>query len=381
MSGVRQTPEGSLEPCEAQGCDQCNFEKKKMCRGCEKGFVGSPDEGDANFVACQPCKQAKTCAICDGDLETCLHCKLGYTLASEGVCMESVNHHKCKSQEYDSMTGVCQDCLYDLTDVKTRNNYSWSTTLGTCIHSCPPQCQTCEDEDLCETCKPGFRWDQNLSDCIPCGVKDCLNCFEHPYTCLQCFDGYYFSFSTRKCEKCHQSCATCSGPKPRDCQKCFLDQFLQKIRYERENLVTERRKQEILRKHKDFQHHDMLNSGIFHYKFDRYCLAKCLDPEKVRRKGSPNYKLTDPDLKESVWVEQLTDVAKGSAECVELAMSHPDDRTVKLGDVKADWDYASQGDNEKKKLAEARVVWGNEIGEVPGEESGRDFFEDGSGDL
>lgn len=180
MSGVRQTPEGSLEPCEAQGCDQCNFEKQKMCRGCEKGFVGSPDEGDANFVSCHVCKQAKTCAICDSDLESCLQCKLGYELTSDGVCMESVSHHKCKSQEYDSMTGVCLDCLYDFTDVKTRNNYSWSTILGTCIHSCPPRCQTCEDEDLCETCKPGFRWDQNELDCTPCGVKDCLNCFEHP---------------------------------------------------------------------------------------------------------------------------------------------------------------------------------------------------------
>ena len=67
---------------------------------------------------------------------------------------------------------------------------------------CNEECYSCKKDDLnfCLSCK-GIRYmHPHLPKCL-----------------LKCPDGYYGSNSTNKCEKCHDTCASCSGPLINNC--------------------------------------------------------------------------------------------------------------------------------------------------------------------
>lgn len=234
---------------------------------------------------------------------------------------------------------------------------------------CPARCESCMEEGKCETCYYGYRFDYEVDDCVECKVKNCMNCYENLNTCLQCLPGLYFSFKTRKCEPCSENCLMCSGPKSRDCQKCALNKKMQRFSYERNSLVIEKRKQQILLKYPEYQHQSMLLSSIFHYTFDTYCTDQCYSINDIRES------YTDEE-NNNLYIQNINHVDKKFNDCTEIRMNHPEDRFVDIGGIRSDWDYASQQDHQAKLKKAKENRYGNEYGEVSESQEKRDFFID-----
>ena len=68
----------------------------------------------------------------------------------------------------------------------------------------------------CNLCLPCLRY-RASGTCERCLVPGCKNCYEHRSVCIECLQGFYFSFLTKNCQPCHKSCAVCSGPQKNDC--------------------------------------------------------------------------------------------------------------------------------------------------------------------
>lgn len=247
-------------------------------------------------------------------------------------------------------------------------NYQYSEFDKKCIE-CPVMCESCLEEGICLTCYYGYKFDTEQNDCIECKVKNCMNCYESVDTCLQCIEGFYFSLKTKKCEPCHEDCLLCSGPKPRDCQKCSLIKNMQKFSYERDNLVMEKRKQQILKQYPEFQHQNMLLGSIFHYSFDKYCVDICHTIDDIRSNYSEKQN-------QDSYIQYINHVDKGYNECAEIRMNHPEDQFIDIGNVRADWDYASQQDHQAKLKKSREIQYGNQFGQIPEIQEKRDLFID-----
>ncbi|ESU37581.1 Variant-specific surface protein [Giardia duodenalis] len=179
-----------------------SLDKRSCLASCpkgQKGIQGSPssthscvcDDGsylkDGKCVGCT----VENCAECDES--SCKKCKYGYTL-SDSQCVAT----KCKD----------------------------------------PNCDTCEDRDVCTKCTDDNSLDPHglcvkdclgsagyykatvggVSRCVACTLGNCAVC-ESESKCKACRDGFYVEGSGG-CRPCSSECATCSGPASGDCTSC-----------------------------------------------------------------------------------------------------------------------------------------------------------------
>ncbi|EFO61694.1 High cysteine membrane VSP-like protein [Giardia lamblia P15] len=204
--------------CEMKGdalqCLECrdlylSLDKKSCMVSCPDGQVGAFDSSSKSFVCacddglylkdggCVKCT-IENCAECDE--AKCSKCRYGYTLSND-QCAET----KCKD----------------------------------------PNCDACENRDVCTRCSNDHSLDQNglcvkdcLSSagyykatvgdvlrCVACTLGGCAVC-ESADKCTTCRDGFYPNGSGG-CKACNPACATCSGPEAGDCTSCPAKRRLQ----------------------------------------------------------------------------------------------------------------------------------------------------------
>lgn len=92
---------------------------------------------------------------------------------------------------------VCNTCLAGYFKVAT----------GLSCNKCPEGCTTCNADQICTICSPGYYL--NLGSCISCGVG-CTECDKTAGTCTKCLAGYGLS-SAKQCVQCIANCADCSS--------------------------------------------------------------------------------------------------------------------------------------------------------------------------
>ena len=163
LPGFRQDHKGYIESCSIEGCNYCNFREKDKCRGCNLGYLAIFEE-DKQFTFCEKCKQ-EVCEHCDEDLEKCIRCQTGYVPNSDGICIETKMHSKCK---HIDRYGFCKDCEYH----NTTRQLKFSYQLKKCVY-CPKKCESCLTAGTCEFCSEGYKWNDYYNDCIECKVPNC----------------------------------------------------------------------------------------------------------------------------------------------------------------------------------------------------------------
>lgn len=225
-----------------------------------------------HYVECKKCKEG--CIHCYPDM-LCTECSEGYALI-RGTCLKLSKEakrkqaSKCKKKSKDGKW--CFDC-------PKGQNFSYQ--LGKCV-ICPENCNHCESSVRCRSCDKGYHLSNGR--CKLCEVPGCLNCFESPRTCLRCMRGFYFSLTTQRCERCHESCAECSGPQERDCLSCQLVQV--KVEYSYDEVpgaVAQKILHNFELRHPEYIHMPMLQRFILHIESDAYCKEYCEDPENLTK--------------------------------------------------------------------------------------------------
>ena len=137
------------------------------------------------YGACEPCHGS--CRTCTGGSATqCIDCAVGliYSLASnQCLCPTPLTY---QDGACVTMPAAGSTCLYF--------QYGGSCT------NCKPPCSSCSSDTACTGCAPPRFLDAGNSKCV-CGSG-------------------YFSDPWGACQRCDQSCVTCSGPGPNNCLTC-----------------------------------------------------------------------------------------------------------------------------------------------------------------
>lgn len=224
--------------------------------------------GGEKYYQCVKCKEG--CVHCYNDM-ICTECSEEYQLV-QGTCLKSNKKGECKKKSKDGR--FCFDC-------PEGQNFSFQKRK--CV-TCPKECSSCHTSAYCTSCKPGYRL-SGSGICAPCKVPGCLNCFESERTCLGCIEGFYFSLNTQMCEKCHDSCATCTGPREKDCLSCRMDKM--KVEYHYENLpsaIAQKQLHNFEIKYPEYSNMHMLQRYIFHPEWAAYCKDFCVDIEDLHKR-------------------------------------------------------------------------------------------------
>ncbi|XP_073717143.1 extracellular matrix organizing protein FRAS1 [Misgurnus anguillicaudatus] len=193
-------------------CDSCKDPSALLMNGrclqyCPEGFFA---RGKVCAAACQP-----SCATCENDFE-CTACG-GSFLLSGRQCVTTCerglfkDHTRCLSchDSCSSCKGAGpQDCL-------TCSDPSHLLKDGFCVNHCGPgyyasqgSCYACDPS--CVTCQPGSP------RCMSCPAGHALH---HGKCKAQCPPQHYKDNHGR-CQACHSSCASCSGPSVSQCISC-----------------------------------------------------------------------------------------------------------------------------------------------------------------
>lgn len=224
------------------------------------------------YVECKKCKEG--CVHCYDDM-ICTECSDKYKLVN-GNCMK-LNEEgrrreagKCKKRSNNGKW--CFDC-------PEGENFSFSQ--GKCV-TCPENCSSCSTSALCNSCKTGYKLANGY--CKLCNVPGCLNCHESSRTCLECMKGFYFSLITQRCEKCHSSCAECSGPQENDCFSCRFKDL--KVEYNYENVpsaIAQKQLHNFELRFPEYAQMPMLQSFILHPNHDAFCKEYCDNPDELHK--------------------------------------------------------------------------------------------------
>ncbi|ESU40281.1 Variant-specific surface protein, partial [Giardia duodenalis] len=142
----------------------------------------------------------KTCKACSAKVENCASC------ASEGACQKCASGYILDGAACTQQTCSTPDCK-TCTNPKAPNEICTScvsahylTPTGQCISDCAALSGYYGDTD--KTCKR-------------CEVANCETCNDQG-KCQTCKDGFY----GESCSKCHESCKNCSGATASDCTEC-----------------------------------------------------------------------------------------------------------------------------------------------------------------
>lgn len=225
--------------CEGEHCAAC---RDNMCVDCT-------DKTECNACA------IPNCVLCDPALTECLACQEAYEPDEDGFCTplpasECPLSCLCADQDVPALCTSCKPGFIAAGVVSGDTCLSCALEVEHCgLCSYIPE----SDSIVCEECLDGYRMDDGL--CEPCGngckscphrANKCAECFaETPYfnpaltECLSacppnsvaatnkkcsCIHGYYSTL--QGCEKCDESCDTCSGGEIDKCVTCRSGFFL-----------------------------------------------------------------------------------------------------------------------------------------------------------
>ncbi|KAL4472694.1 hypothetical protein ABPG74_018643 [Tetrahymena malaccensis] len=208
--------------------------------------------GDKISGSCILC--SVNCSACYGPLANqCISCNNGYLL-SGNQCVESSCHSSCltcsgpnsnqctscpSGQYLDSRKTCqpcqqpCENCYGSATQCTTcGQGYEMDKFSGKCvsIYTCDSSCLECSayrDPTKCTSCRDGQFLNQN-GRCQKCH-ESCATCSETSYNCKKCSDGWQYNQQYQRCTMdCHQSCDTCTVRQdPKACKSCAFNYIMQ----------------------------------------------------------------------------------------------------------------------------------------------------------
>ncbi|EAR89409.2 zinc finger lsd1 subclass family protein (macronuclear) [Tetrahymena thermophila SB210] len=234
-------------------CKTCNGESNTSCLQCidDLYFFQEDDNTKNKCKQCPPEQyyieptEKKDCLKCHDSCQTCkpglpkqcLKCKQGGTFMDDGTCQVCpeqgyyVKNDKCL--KCDSSCKKCQDSALNCTECHENNYFDLNdsnkckecdTLNGHFIQNnkncqkCNDSCQTCKDDTEfgCLTCKNNLYFKDYVDPSDTSKVKQkCETCDQN--------NGWVISgadFGKQQCQKCHESCKTCSGTDSKQCTEC-----------------------------------------------------------------------------------------------------------------------------------------------------------------
>ena len=197
-----------------QHCSQCK--KNRKCFICKENYilVGSK-EGDNNPIYCMQNKDlgqyyknedentyylcSDNCLSCSAK-DQCNNCDSMYKLNNNNSACEEIipncnildnNKEKCEE---------CKDNFYLLNDDKyhcyndslDKEKY-FTEDEGITFVSCSkvlPNCEKCQERNICLKCKDGYIYNENNSSCVP-EISSCKKYDINYENCEECEEGYY----------------------------------------------------------------------------------------------------------------------------------------------------------------------------------------------
>ncbi|KAL4472692.1 hypothetical protein ABPG74_018641 [Tetrahymena malaccensis] len=194
-------------------CSACYGPTSNQCLSCKSGY--SLQGNKCIEVTCN-----SSCLTCSGPYSNqCTSCSSGYYLDSNKTCQPC---------QYP-----CENCYNSATECTTcGQNYEMDKFSGKCvsIYTCDSSCLECSayrDPTKCTSCREGQFLNQN-GRCQKCH-ESCATCSEREDKCIKCSDGWdYNSYYQRCIMDCHQSCDTCTVRQdPNACKRCAFNYIMQ----------------------------------------------------------------------------------------------------------------------------------------------------------
>ncbi|EAR92769.2 EGF-like domain protein (macronuclear) [Tetrahymena thermophila SB210] len=217
--------------CDNQGnCLSCDsksnrksISQSKNCQ-CQDGFYE-----DQNSKECKKCSQ--NCKICSS-FDKCIQCDENQFR----ILNQNTSQCECNEGYFENQaTHQCQKC-----------HNSCKQCLGPSINECS-YCFSDQNRVLKDNiciCKPGFienkeqicqtKCHYSCDKCLGNLQNQCLECGNQSQTfrelnkqkqICQCLEGYYDAQGQQNCNKCHQTCKTCTDKNKNDCLTCFQKDF------------------------------------------------------------------------------------------------------------------------------------------------------------
>ncbi|KAH8303711.1 hypothetical protein KR018_001969, partial [Drosophila ironensis] len=180
---------------------------------------------------CIPCEP--NCASCQDHPEFCTSCD-HHLVMHENKCYSAcpLNTYETEDNKCALCHSTCATCNGPSEEhcITCRpSRYAWQNK---CLNSCPSGffadkkrlecmpcqegCRTCTSNGVCSECLP--NWTLNKRDrCIVSGSEVCS-------------ESEFFSQASQRCEACHSSCESCSGPADGNCTACPQNRLLEQSR-------------------------------------------------------------------------------------------------------------------------------------------------------
>lgn len=199
------------------GCLSCPG-NPQVCSYCKEGFQRNPSTGQCQEITIPNCMSVNEA---DGK---CIWCKTGFVL-------EPTKETSCiNCEETDPLCTTCRvTSASEVVPYNTPNKlicencpdrFFLDPVTKKCKR-CGDKCNYCGSEDKCFLCAQGFGIEKGK--CVPSTLEGCDVVTEEG--CIGCKNGLYLDEKTKKCNKCHASCVSCSGPNEDDCNGCGADKF------------------------------------------------------------------------------------------------------------------------------------------------------------
>ncbi|XP_055011892.1 proprotein convertase subtilisin/kexin type 5 [Boleophthalmus pectinirostris] len=234
-SCVEQCPSGSFSNSVLGVCENC-APYCELCADSSDNCVSCSKHGQTPFLhqgkcwsecpdglfeseegLCDPCDAP--CQTCDGGSSLCLSCSEGHVLEGRSCRLN------CSERMFRSEDGTCKHCLAHCdvcSDLHTCTKCSFLYLMldGVCRASCPEWYYEDMEGGRCEPCHP------TCASCSGPLGDDCDSCSStspmlYKGACFrECPSGTYYQTTAKECQECHQTCASCRGPEPNQCTEC-----------------------------------------------------------------------------------------------------------------------------------------------------------------
>ncbi|ESU43065.1 Variant-specific surface protein [Giardia duodenalis] len=224
-AGFLYTPTGGATSC-VETCPERYFghtdnSKKKTCQSCATpesltpSVTGIPGcasctytGGDTSTLTCSECNEGKKPSLDGKSCNTCKDTNCA-SCSSEGACQKCASGYILDGAACTQQTCSTPDCK-TCTNPKTASE---ACTACVSTHYLTPTNQCISD---CAALS-GYYGDADKT-CKRCGVANCEACNAQGQ-CQTCINGFYKD-SAGACQKCHESCKSCSGATKADCTAC-----------------------------------------------------------------------------------------------------------------------------------------------------------------
>ncbi|KAL4438376.1 hypothetical protein ABPG74_009415 [Tetrahymena malaccensis] len=203
---------GSCVLCPSN-CSACFGSYPNQCLSCNEGY-----SLQGNYCVNKTCHSS--CLSCSGPNQNqCTSCPTGNYLDSRNTCQPC---------QYP-----CENCFNSATECTTcGQGYEMDKFLGKCVsmNTCDSSCVKCSayrDPTKCTSCRDGQFLNQE-GRCQKCD-ESCATCSQKENKCIKCADGWEYDANNRKCHmNCHESCDTCTARQdPTACKRCAFNYVMQ----------------------------------------------------------------------------------------------------------------------------------------------------------